>query len=73
MTFLLESAEMLDLILSSRVYDMASYFTDLNLSNVFDSAVTGAADNFSSQYQTASRTFDKKMKNLFKKLQKSEQ
>ncbi len=68
----LESAEMLDLILSSRVYDMASYFGDLNLSNIFDSAVTGSADNFSSSYKASGKTFNKKMNKLFETLQKSD-
>ncbi len=66
----LESAEMLDLILNSRVYDLAAYFADLGLSGVFEAAATGTADTFSSQYASASRAFNKKVKNMLNKLQK---
>jgi hypothetical protein len=66
----LDSTEMLEIILSSRVYDMAAYFADLGLSGVFEEAVTGTSDNFSSTYASASRAFDKKVKNMLKKLQK---
>lgn len=68
----LESAEMLELILSSRVYDLAAYFADLGLSGVFEEAATGSADNFSSKYAAASKTFNKKVKNLLRKLQKTD-
>ena len=67
----LESAEMLELILSSRVYDLAAYFADLGLSGVFEEAATGSADNFSSKYASASKTFNKKVKNMLRKLQKT--
>ena len=68
----LDSAEMLDIILTSRVYDMAAYFADLGLSGVFETAVMGTSDNFSSQYASASRVFNKKVKNMLKKLQNME-
>ena len=67
----LESAEMLDLVFSSRVYDMAAYFADLGLSGVFYTAATGAGDTFSSQYKAASKQFSKKVNNMLKELQKS--
>ncbi len=65
-----ESAEMLDLIFSNRVYDMAAYFVDLGLSNIFYEATMGKADTFSSQYASASRGFDRKVEGLLRKLQK---
>lgn len=68
----LESAEMLELILSSRVYDLAAYFADLGLSGVFEEAATGSADNFSSKYASASKTFNKKVKNMLRKLQNTD-
>ena len=68
----LESAEMLDLIFSHRVYDMAAYFVDLGLSDIFYTAATSSGDTFSSKYASASRAFDKKVSNLLKKLQKNQ-
>ncbi len=68
----LESAEMLDLVFSSRVYDMAAYFVDLGLSDVFYTAATGTADTFSSQYKAASKKFDKTVIKLLEKLQQSD-
>jgi hypothetical protein len=65
-----ESAEMLDLIFSNRVYDMAAYFVDLGLSNIFYEATMGKADTFSSQYASASRGFNRKVEALLRKLQK---
>ena len=68
----LESAEMLDLILSSRVYDLAAYFGNLGLSGVFEEAASGTADTFSSKYAAASKTFNKKVKNMLQKLQRQD-
>ena len=59
-------------ILTSRVYDMAAYFADLGLAGVFEEAVAGTSDNFSSKYAAASRTFNKKITNMLKKLQKTD-
>ena len=66
----LESTEMLDLIFQNRVYDMAAYFADLGLSSVFYEAATGTSDSFASKYNSASRGFDKRVKNMLKRLQK---
>ena len=64
------SAEMLDIVFQNRVYDLAAYFGELGLSNIFDEAAEGTSDTFSSKYSSASRTFDKRVSNLLKKLQK---
>ena len=63
------STEMLDLVFSNRVYDMAAYFADLKLASLFEEAAAGTADTFSSKYSSASRTFDKRVRTLLKKLQ----
>ena len=67
-----ESAEMLDLIFSSRVYDMAAYFGELNLAGIFEEAAVGTADNYSSKYAAAKKRFDKTVKYMLVKLQRSE-
>ena len=66
------STEMLDLVFSNRVYDMAAYFGELGLSGIFEEAAEGTADTFSSKYSAANRTFDKRVSNLLKKLQEME-
>ena len=67
----LESTEMLDLVFSSRVYDMAAYFAELGLADVFYQAAMGDSDNFSSTYSSASRGFNTRIKVIMKKLQNS--
>ncbi len=67
-----ESAEMLDLIFQHRTYDMAIYFTSLGFLTLFMDAVAGESDNFSSRYQSASRSFDKKIDTILRKLQKAQ-
>ncbi len=69
----LDSAEMLDILFSHRIYDMAAYFGDFGLSGIFSAATTGSADNFSSKYKAASKKFDKTVTKLLEKLQKNEQ
>ena len=69
----LDSAEMLDILFSHRVYDMAAYFGDLGLASIFSSAATGSSDNFSSQYKAASKQFSKIVPKLLKNLQKNDQ
>ena len=64
----MESTEMLELVLQNRVYDMAAYFTDLGLSGIFETAVNGTADTFSSQYASVSRNFGRKVESMLKKL-----
>ena len=64
-----ESSEMLDIIFSNRVYDMAAYFGDLGLAGIFEAAAEGTSDTFSSKYAAAKRTFGKRVKNMLTKLQ----
>lgn len=68
-----DSAEMLDIIFRNRVYDMAMYFTDLGFASLFAQAAISAGGNFVSQYQSASRGFDRRLKNIMKALDKMDQ
>ncbi len=63
-----ESAEMMDLIFLNKTYDMAMYFTELGLTDIFSNNVANA-DSFSSQYKSQSKSFDRKINNILKKLQ----
>ncbi len=63
-----ESAEMMDLIFLNKTYDMAMYFHELGFNALFSDNVAGS-DKFASQYQAQAKTFDRKMRNILKKLQ----
>ncbi len=63
-----ESAEMMDLIFLNKTYDMAMYFTELGLTDVFTNNVVGS-DSFSSQYQAQAKGFSRKITNILRKLQ----
>ena len=65
-----ESSEMLDIIFQNRTYDMATYFNELGFTWLFSNSVLSSGDNFSSQYKSASKGFDKKINNILRKLQK---
>lgn len=65
-----ESAEILDLIFQNRVYDLAFYF-DLGFYDVFKSNVNDKnSERFSSAYSSAAKSFDRKLKNILRKLEK---
>ena len=63
--------DMLDLIFQHRTYDMAMYFTTLGFGNLFADAVKSTGDNFSSKYASASKSFDRKIATILRKLQNS--
>lgn len=65
-----ESAEILDLIFQNRVYDLAFYF-DLGFYDVFKSNVNDKnSERFSSAYSSAAKSFDRKLKNILRKLER---
>lgn len=66
-----ESSDMLDLIFLHRTYDMAMYFTNLGFASLFSDAVTSSGDNFSSRYKSVSKSFDRQIANILRKLQRS--
>ncbi len=57
-----ESSEIIDMIFSHRVYDMAMYFTDLNIGGF-------GTETFASDYAAATRTFDRKVERLLEKIE----
>ncbi len=65
-----ESAEILDLIFSNRIYDLAFYF-DLGFYDVFKSNVNDKnTERFASAYSSAAKSFDRKLKNILRKLER---
>lgn len=67
-----DSVEMMDMIFSNRIYDMAFYFTNIfSFEPIAKTCVVDDQDVFSSSYKSASKGFDRKLNNLFKKLSKN--
>lgn len=64
-----ESAGMLDIIFSNRVYDLVNYYDTLGLAGSFQSCVTSGNNSFSSTYD---RNFGKATKNLNKLIKQFE-
>ncbi len=62
-----ESAEIIDDIFAHRIYDMANYFSDLGLLDMFAFSVIGA-DTFTSDYKKISSTFDIRLNRILSKL-----
>lgn len=58
-----ESAGMLDIIFSNRVYDLANYYSNLGLAGTFQGSVTKGNNSFSSSY---AKNISKANKNLKK-------
>ncbi len=64
-----DSAEMLDLIFQNRVYDMGFYF-ELGFYNIFKTNVLENKNTFSSDYQSAKKSFNRTMGSLLDKLRR---
>ncbi len=67
-----ESSEMLDMIFMNRTYDMAIYFESLGFANLFASSVLSDGADFTSAYKAESKSFNKRVANILRKLQKME-
>ena len=65
-----DSAEMMDLMFSNRVYEMSFYFTTFGFFELFKSATNDNSDSFSSKYSSTAKSFDKKLKTILRKLEK---
>ncbi len=63
-----DSVEMLDILFSNRVYDMAFYF-ELGLSDLVKNAVNDNTTSFSSAYTRATNKFDTKIERFLGKLE----
>ena len=63
-----ESAEMMDLMFSNRIYEMSFYFKTFGFFELFKTATNNNTDDFSSKYSSTARSFDHKLKSILKKL-----
>ena len=66
-----ESAEMMDLMFSNRIYEMSFYFNNFGFFELFKSATNDNSDNFSSKYASAAKGFNKKLQTILRKLEKT--
>lgn len=66
-----DSAEMLTIIFDHRIYDMAMYFSQLGMGEIFAASVVGA-DKFASTYQRAASVFDKRVEGILEQLTRAE-
>lgn len=62
-----ESSEILNMIFENRTYDMALYYS-LGLSNIFSNAVMSKGSDFSSQYASVKKNFDRTITNLLRRV-----
>ncbi len=65
-----ESAEMMDLMFSNRIYEMSFYFNNFGFFELFKSATNDNSDNFSSKYSSTAKGFDRKLQSILRKLEK---
>ena len=65
-----DSADMMDLMFANRVYEMSFYFTSFGFFELFKSATNDNADNFTSKYASQAKSFDRKLANVLRKLQR---
>lgn len=62
-----ESSEILNMIFENRTYDMALYYS-LGLSNIFSNAVMSKGSDFSSQYASVKKNFDRTITNILRRV-----
>ncbi|MCQ2429245.1 MAG: hypothetical protein MJ192_02830 [Clostridia bacterium] len=67
-----ESSEMVTMIMRNRVYDMAIYFGELGMGDLFSSAAITSGGSFASSFAKIQKTFDRKINNIVKQLQKTD-
>ena len=64
-----ESAQMLDIIFSNRIYDLACYYEQLGLMHIFQGAINEKNNSYSSKYSKALNKAEKELKRIVKKIE----
>ena len=64
-----ESAQMLDIIFSNRIYDLACYYEQLGLMHIFQGAINERNNSYSSKYSKALNKAEKELKRIVKKIE----
>ncbi|MBO4423540.1 MAG: carbohydrate ABC transporter substrate-binding protein [Clostridia bacterium] len=65
-----DSAEMIDIILQSRVYDIGYIYQTIGLANVFNGLVSKGSTDFASSYKSKSKSAEKNLAAIMKRYNK---
>ncbi|MBO7297181.1 MAG: hypothetical protein J6V39_07960 [Clostridia bacterium] len=64
-----ESAQMLDIIFSNRIYDLACFYEQIGLMHLFQGAINGRTNSFSSKYSSATKKAEKELIRIVKRIE----
>lgn len=67
-----ESAQMLDIIFSNRIYDLACFYERIGLMHTFQEAINSKTNNFSSNYQSRLKKAEKEIRHIVGKIEDME-
>ena len=67
-----ESAQMLDIIFSNRIYDLSCFYEKIGLMHVFQGAINTRTNNFSSTYKSALTKAEKELERIVRKFEDME-
>ena len=67
-----ESAQMLDIIFSNRIYDLSCFYEKIGLMHTFQEAINGRTNNFSSNYQSRLKKAEKEIGHIVNKIEDME-
>lgn len=67
-----ESAQMLDIIFSNRIYDLSCFYEKIGLMHTFQEAINSRTNNFSSNYQSRLKKAEKEIKHIVNKIEDME-
>ena len=67
-----ESAQMLDIIFSNRIYDLSCFYEKIGLMHTFQAAVNAKTNNFASTYQGSLKKAEKELGRIVEKIEEME-
>ena len=67
-----ESAQMLDIIFSNRIYDLACFYEQIGLMHIFQGAVNAKTNSYSSKYSSAAKKAEKELTRIVRRLEETE-
>ncbi len=67
-----ESAQMLDIIFSNRIYDLSCFYERIGLMHTFQEAINSKTNNFSSNYQSRLKKAEKEIRHIVGKIEDME-
>ena len=64
-----ESAQMLDIIFSNRIYDLACFYEQIGLMHIFQGAVNAKTNSYSSKYSSAAKKAEKELIRIVRRIE----